>query len=182
MNRKPAIIAGLVGLVLILGMLVVLISPKASQVRKKQTEVESAQQQQGTLETQLEQLQAAAKDAPKERKRLAVLQRQIPPSADLPGIIRLLNNTSDKAGVDFMTITPGQPSPAGPISVIRRFIADETAQEALILAYEQGLIGEVQRIAAAVPHDQLAVQWDVASAVFERLERREPTRFGRTRD
>ncbi len=71
---------------------------------------------------------------------------------------------------------------AGPISVIRRFIADETAQEALIPAYEQGLIGEVQRIAAAVPHDQLAVQWDVASAVFERLERGEPTRFGRTRD
>jgi Tfp pilus assembly protein PilO len=117
-NRKPAIIAGLVGLVLILGMLVGLISPKASQVRKKQTEVESAQQQQGTLQTQLEQLQAAAKDAPKDRKRLAVLQRQIPPSADLPGIIRLLNNTADKSGVDFMTITPSQPTPAGPISLV----------------------------------------------------------------
>jgi Tfp pilus assembly protein PilO len=117
-NRKPAIIAGLVGLALILGMVVGLISPKASQVRKKQKEVQTAQQQEGVLRTQLEQLQAAAKDAPKDRKRLAVLQRQIPPTADLPGIIRLLNNTSDRSGVDFMTIAPGQPGAEGPLSVI----------------------------------------------------------------
>jgi Tfp pilus assembly protein PilO len=117
-NKKPAIIAGLVGLGLILVMVVGLITPKASQVRKKQKEVVAAQQQEGTLRTQLEQLQAAAKDAPKDRKRLAVLQRQIPPNADLPGIIRLLNNTSDKSGVDFMTLSPGQPTSAGPISVV----------------------------------------------------------------
>lgn len=118
MNRKPAIIAGLVGLGLILVMVVGLISPKASQVRKKQKEVETAQVQEGTLRTQLEQLRAAAKDAPRDRKRLAVLQRQIPPTADLPSIIRLLNNTSDRSGVDFMTLAPGQPAPAGPISVV----------------------------------------------------------------
>jgi Tfp pilus assembly protein PilO len=117
-NRKPAIIAGLVGLGLILVMVVGLISPKASQVRKKQKEVQSAQQQEGTLRTQLEQLQAAAKDAPMDRRRLAVLQRQIPPTADLPGIIRILNNTSDKSGVDFMTLAPGQPTAAGPISLV----------------------------------------------------------------
>ena len=118
MNRKPAIIAGLVGLGLILVMVVGLISPKASQVRKKQKEVQAAQQQEGTLRTQLEQLQAAAKDAPKDRRRLSVLQRQIPPVADLPGIIRMLNNTSDKSAVDFMTLTPGQPTSLGQISVI----------------------------------------------------------------
>jgi Tfp pilus assembly protein PilO len=117
-NRKPAIIAGLVGLGLILVMVVGLISPKASQVRKKQKEVQAAQQQEGTLRTQLEQLQAAAKDAPKDRRRLSVLQRQIPPVADLPGIIRMLNNTSDKSAVDFMTLTPGQPTSSGQISVI----------------------------------------------------------------
>ena len=118
MNKKPAIIAGLVGLALVLGMVIGLISPKASQVRKKQKEVQAAQQEEGVLRTQLEQLQAAAKDAPKDRKRLAALQRQIPPTADLPGIIRLLNNTADKSGVDFMTLAPGQPTPTGAISVV----------------------------------------------------------------
>jgi len=117
-NRKPAIIAGLVGLVLILGMVVGLISPKASQVGKKQKEVQTAQQQEGTLRTQLEQLQAAAKDAPKDRRRLAALQRQVPATADLPGIIRLLNNTADRSGVDFMTVAPGTPASGGPVSMI----------------------------------------------------------------
>jgi hypothetical protein len=71
---------------------------------------------------------------------------------------------------------------AGPISVIRRFVADEAEQEALIPAYEQGLIAEVGKVASVVPHHQLAVQWDVASAVFERLERGVATRFGQTRE
>ena len=71
---------------------------------------------------------------------------------------------------------------AGPISVIRRFVADEAEQEALIPAYERGLIDEVRKVAAVIPHDQLAVQWDVASAVFERLERGVPTSFGQTRE
>jgi hypothetical protein len=69
---------------------------------------------------------------------------------------------------------------AGPLSVLRRFVADEAVQEALLPAYEEGMKGEIARMAAAIPHDQLAVQWDVASAVFERLERAEPTRYGRT--
>src|SRR5206468_575277 len=32
------------------------------------------------------------------------------------------------------------------------------------------------------PHDQLAIQWDCASAVFATLERGEPSRFGATRE
>lgn len=71
---------------------------------------------------------------------------------------------------------------AGPVSVIRRFVADEAEQEALIPSYERGLIAQVGKVASVVPHDQLAVQWDVASAVFERLERGVPTRFGQTRE
>jgi methionine synthase II (cobalamin-independent) len=52
----------------------------------------------------------------------------------------------------------------------------------VLTAYESALIREVEIIANSIPHDELAVQWDVASAVFERLERGEPTAYGRTRD
>jgi len=69
---------------------------------------------------------------------------------------------------------------AGALSDLRRFIADEAQQQALLPAYEGGLKGEIDRMAAAIPPDQLAVQWDFASAVFERLERAEPTRYGST--
>ena len=118
MNKKPALIAALVGAVLSVVLVVALITPKAGQVRAKQKEITSAQQDQASLQAQLEQLQAAAKDAPKDRKRLSVLKSQIPPTADLPGLIRLLNTSADRAGVDFQTIAPGQPSASGTFSVI----------------------------------------------------------------
>ena len=118
MNKKPALIAALVGAVVSVALVVGLITPKAGQVRAKQKEISTAQQQQASLQAELEQLQAAAKDAPKDRKRLQVLKAQIPPTADLPGMIRLLNTTADRSGVDFQTIAPGQPSAQGSYSVI----------------------------------------------------------------
>lgn len=118
MNKKPALIAALVGAVLSVVLVVGLITPKAGQVKAKQKDIEKAQLQQSSLQTELQQLQAAAKDAPKDRKRLSVLKAQIPPVADLPGLIRQLNTSADRAGVDFLSITPGQPSAAGIYSVI----------------------------------------------------------------
>src|SRR5262249_60635836 len=40
---------------------------------------------------------------------------------------------------------------------------------------------EIDKIAAAIPHEELAIQFDVASAVFARLERNEASRYGRTK-
>ena len=70
---------------------------------------------------------------------------------------------------------------AHPIPVIRRYFP-EMLQDALEPAFEAALLGEVGKIAAAIPHEQLAIQWDCASAVFATLERGEPSRFGRTRE
>ena len=45
--------------------------------------------------------------------------------------------------------------------------------------YNEALKREIDKIAAAIPHDELAIQFDVASAVFARLERNEPSSYGR---
>lgn len=120
MKRRETLIAAGVGALAVLLMLVGLIRPKASAVTAKQKEVEQAVGQQRTLELRLQQLQAAAKDAPKDRKKLAALRSKVPPTADLPGLIRLLNKAADQSDVSFMTIAPGQPAPStdGQISVI----------------------------------------------------------------
>jgi hypothetical protein len=70
---------------------------------------------------------------------------------------------------------------AHPIPVIRRYFPEEL-QDALEPAFEAALLGDVAKIAATIPHSELAIQWDCASAVFASLERGEPTRFGRTRE
>ena len=47
--------------------------------------------------------------------------------------------------------------------------------------YNAALKHEIDKIAAAIPHDQLAIQFDVASAVFARIERHQASSYGRTK-
>lgn len=66
---------------------------------------------------------------------------------------------------------------AGINSVIRRYVVEEQ-QEAMTARFEAGLIDQVRKLADLIPRDQLAIQWDIASAVFQYLESGTPTRFG----
>jgi methionine synthase II (cobalamin-independent) len=73
-----------------------------------------------------------------------------------------------------------QVSIANPVSVVHRFVA-EADQDAIVAAYERAMLGEIAAFAAAIPHDQLAVQFDVAQHVFTPLETGSANRFGQTR-
>ena len=65
-------------------------------------------------------------------------------------------------------------------SVIWLFLVDPL-HAAIDPVYNAALKREIGKIAAAIPHDELAIQFDVASAVFARLERNEATSYGRTK-
>jgi len=65
-------------------------------------------------------------------------------------------------------------------SVIWLFLQDDLHQP-LDPVYNEALKREIDKIAALLPHDQIAIQFDVASAVFARLQRGEPSSYGRTR-
>ncbi len=47
--------------------------------------------------------------------------------------------------------------------------------------FNDALKREIDKLAAAIPHDQLAIQFDVASAVFARLQRNESSSYGRSK-
>ncbi len=65
-------------------------------------------------------------------------------------------------------------------SVIWLFLVDPL-HAAIDPIYNDALKREIDKIASAIPHDELAIQFDVASAVFARLERNEPSSYGRTK-
>ena len=48
--------------------------------------------------------------------------------------------------------------------------------------YNEAVKREIDKIAAALPHDEIAIQFDVASAVFARLERNQSSSYGRTKE
>jgi hypothetical protein len=65
-------------------------------------------------------------------------------------------------------------------SVIWLYLQDDLHQP-LDAAFNQALKREIDKIAAALPHDQIAIQFDVASAVFARLQRNEPNAYGKNK-
>lgn len=65
-------------------------------------------------------------------------------------------------------------------SVIWLFL-DESLHAAADPIYNAALRREIDKIAASLPHDQIGIQFDVASAVFARLERNEPSSYGKTK-
>jgi hypothetical protein len=70
---------------------------------------------------------------------------------------------------------------ANPVSVIDRFLKPEHRDE-IEPRYEDALRAQIDEMVAEIPRDQLAIQWDIASAVFDPLERNEPGRFGATKE
>jgi hypothetical protein len=66
-------------------------------------------------------------------------------------------------------------------SVIWLYLQDEL-HAPLDPVYNEALKREIDKIAARLPHDQIAIQFDVASAVFARLERQDVSSYGRSKD
>ena len=66
-------------------------------------------------------------------------------------------------------------------SVIWLFV-QEDLQRAIDSIYNDAVLREIDKIAAAIPHDQMAIQFDIASAVFARLERDQPSPYGNTKE
>ena len=65
-------------------------------------------------------------------------------------------------------------------SVIWLFLQDNL-HRAFDPIYNDAVHREIDKIVEAIPHDQLAIQFDVASAVFARLQRNEPNAYGRNK-
>lgn len=65
-------------------------------------------------------------------------------------------------------------------SVLWLFVR-ENQQVLLDAAYNRSVADDLRRIVDALPHEDIAIQFDIASAVFARLERGEATLYGKTK-
>ena len=108
-GRRATIIVAAVGVVLAILMVVFLVLPKMNAVSAADTELETTKAQQATLLSQLAALQQAQDDADANRKIIASVEQQIPPTADEPGFLQLLSGAATNAGIKLWQFTPGQP-------------------------------------------------------------------------
>jgi Tfp pilus assembly protein PilO len=111
-GRRAPIIAGAAAAIVSLLLVLFLVLPKLGQVADAQKELEEAQAQQQTLQSQLTALKQARDEAPQNEAEIREVERQVPPTADLPGLILLLRNAATSSGVQVMSVTPAPPTAA----------------------------------------------------------------------
>jgi Tfp pilus assembly protein PilO len=119
-SRRGPIIAGAIIAVVAVLAVFFLVLPKMNEVSKTQEDLATAEAQETALRAQLASLKEAQANAPQVKAKIAELSNEVPPTADLPALIRLLTAAADGSGVDFFTVAPGNPvlDPAGAFSTI----------------------------------------------------------------
>jgi Tfp pilus assembly protein PilO len=110
MSRRAPLIAAIVFALLGVAAAAFLVVPKMGDVSEAEERLQEAQEEELVLQTELQRLQASAENADELRRELARFRRAVPPVADLPGLINLLQDAADSAGVDFFAISPGAPT------------------------------------------------------------------------
>ena len=86
-----------------------LVSPKKDEAAVLEAQAAEQVSANALLRTQLEVLQAQAKDLPAKQADLARVAAKIPDNPSLPALIRAVTAASVKAGVDFVSVTPAAP-------------------------------------------------------------------------
>src|SRR4051812_35235629 len=112
MNRRLLIPLG-AGVVVILLWFVALWSPQGSALSDARKRKNDAQQQGATLRDQLTRLQQARADQPLKQSQLETLRVAIPDDPNLAQFILDANDAANKAGIQFLSISPTPPSAQG---------------------------------------------------------------------
>lgn len=120
MRSRPVLIAAAASGALAVLMIVLLVLPKMGEVSKAREDLQAAQDEEITLQGELRSLQDAQAQAEQTQREIEALEAKVPPTADLPGLFRLLQAAADRAGVDFFQFSPGSPTadPSGTFSTI----------------------------------------------------------------
>jgi Tfp pilus assembly protein PilO len=119
-NRRAPILVGVGAAVLVVVAVFVLVLPKSAKISETTEALTTAEQQEQSLRVQLQALQEAQAEAPQTKREIQKVEAQIPSTADLPALIRLLRDAADRAAVDLFQFSPGTPTldPTGQFSTI----------------------------------------------------------------
>lgn len=97
----------------------VLVKPQRGHAANLRTQAAQVDQTNQTLQAQIAHLRAQAKDLPAQQRKLAEIATKVPDSPALPTLIRQLSAAADSAGVNLVSLAPGQPALVQAAAVVR---------------------------------------------------------------
>jgi Tfp pilus assembly protein PilO len=87
-----------------------LVSPLKSDIAKTKADTATQVQDNDSARLKLSAMQSIAKNLPKEQAELAQLSQAVPDSADLPALLKTIQNTADSTGVSMTSLSPTVPA------------------------------------------------------------------------
>jgi Tfp pilus assembly protein PilO len=109
-NQRAPLFAIIGALVLGALLIVFLVLPEMGKVSKAKEDLAASQAHEQTLTVQRNALEDTKNNAPENQKTIQHVHDQIPPTADEPGLLQLLNGAALDSGLDLTTIAPGTPT------------------------------------------------------------------------
>jgi len=109
MTRRYAL-AAVAGLAIVLIFFVFLIKPKLTEISEVRDQIEQQKDQAQSLRIRLAQLKEAQRQQPQTQARLAIFDRLLPTTPDLPAMIRQLQTAASASGMDLVSIAPSPPA------------------------------------------------------------------------
>ncbi len=119
MKRRSIFI--LVALVLVAAVVAywfLLLSPLRENIAEYEGRIEDERQQLMVLQAKLAQMSQMKEEAVRNEARLVELAKMVPFSPELPSLILQIQDLAAEAGIDFITITPGEATEAPSFQVI----------------------------------------------------------------
>jgi len=114
--KQWVIMAVLASLVIVAAGWFLAVSPKRAEAEDLRAQAAEQVAANATLETQLQVLQAQAKELPKEQAKLAAVAAKIPDNPALPSLVRSLLEAAESSGVELVSISPGLPEVVAPVA------------------------------------------------------------------
>src|SRR5438270_5353362 len=114
--RQWALLTAVACLAVLAAGWVLVIKPQRADASRLRTQTAGVESHSAQLRSQVDQLRQEQKDLPAVQKLLSQIATKIPDNPALPTLIRQLSAAADGAGVNLMSLTPGQPTMAGALT------------------------------------------------------------------
>ncbi|MGH2826606.1 MAG: type 4a pilus biogenesis protein PilO, partial [Actinomycetota bacterium] len=112
MKEHKKVILGSVGLVLVMAlMFFFLINPRKGELAEAKEAVKAAETETVVLQTELTRLEGLQKNAPQLQAALDQIRELVPEDDNVSNFVFQTQQEADKAGLDFVSITPQLPKP-----------------------------------------------------------------------
>jgi Tfp pilus assembly protein PilO len=113
MKRRDLYIVGaLLAVVVVAGYWFLVLSPLRTKVTETQTQIDAAQIELVTLQSQLAQMSQAQQQAKQNEARMLELSKMLPVADEVPSLLLQIQDLATESGIDFMSMTPSSAAAA----------------------------------------------------------------------